>query len=195
MPAGSIKMLRSQYRMPPEVCEFLSRRFYGGLLVTAPEKLRFRDTDLPALEWHSHNERETQEGTSFFNDKEIDMVADLLTSPSSELYAARLAANAENVIVITFYSEQARRLQSRLRTTCPFVSVMTVDSSQGSEADYVLLSCVRCNHSRNIGHVADKHRFNVALSRARKRLIVVGSDRTMVRPWGGEGNGREAAGI
>jgi hypothetical protein len=194
MPAGSIKMLRSQYRMPPEVCEFLSRRFYGGLLVTAPEKLRFRDTDLPALEWHSHNERETQEGTSFFNDKEIDMVADLLTSPSSELYAARLAANAENVIVITFYSEQARRLQSRLRTTCPFVSVMTVDSSQGSEADYVLLSCVRCNHSRNIGHVADKHRFNVALSRARKRLIVVGSDRTMVRPWGGEGNLREAAG-
>ena len=54
-------------------------------------------------------------------------------------------------------------------------------SLQGSEADYVILSCVRCNHGHDIGHVADERRINVAVSRTRKRLFIIGNDRTLMR--------------
>ena len=61
---------------------------------------------------------------------------------------------------------------------------MTVDSAQGSETDYVILSCVRCNGGQDIGRfVADDRRVNVAMSRARKQLIVVGSSKTLVRTF------------
>jgi hypothetical protein len=65
---------------------------------------------------------------------------------------------------------------------------MTVDSAQGSETDYVILSCVRCNGGHDIGRfVADDRRVNVAMSRARKQLIVVGSSKTLVRRQQGDG--------
>ena len=85
-------------------------------------------------------------------------------------------------MVITFYAAQARRLRDCLQATRPDVLVMTVDSAQGSETDYVILSCVRCNGGHDIGRfVADDRRVNVAMSRARKQLIVVGSSKTLVR--------------
>lgn len=180
LPKGSIKMLRTQYRMPPVICDFLSRRFYDSLLTTAPQKvLQSAQTPGPALVWRDHKCRESRtfEGTSYYNELEIDIIANLLTS--SQLNAERLAANYETVMVIAYYSEQARQLQACLHTTCPYVSVMTVDAAQGSEADYAILSCVRCNDSRSIGHVADKRRVNVALSRARKNLIIVSSAHTL----------------
>ena len=89
-------------------------------------------------------------------------------------------------MVTTFYAAQARRLQERLQAERPDVLVMTVDSAQGSETDYVILSCVRCNDGHNIGRfVADPRRVNVAMSRARKQLIVVGSSKTLVRTCSG----------
>ena len=91
-------------------------------------------------------------------------------------------------MVITFYAAQARRLQDRLQATRPDVLVMTVDSAQGSETDYVILSCVRCNGGHDIGRfVADDRRVNVAMSRARRQLIGVGSSQTLVRRQQGGG--------
>ena len=190
LPKGSVKMLGIQYRMPSQISDFLSRRFYDGLLTTAQVKRR-QDAQTPAIVWHDHKYRESLEGSSYYNEEELDIIADLLTSSRSELNAERLAANAETVMVIAFYSEQVRQVQARLGTRCPHVSVMTVDAAQGSEADYVILSCVRCNNSRSIGHVADERRVNVAFSRARKSLIIVGSAQTLVRPWGGGKKGGE----
>ena len=57
--------------------------------------------------------------------------------------------------------------------------IVTVDAAQGSEADVVVLSCVRCNRQRNLGFITDKNRLCVALSRAKDQLIVVGSRRTL----------------
>ena len=59
---------------------------------------------------------------------------------------------------------------------------MTVDAAQGCEADYVIISAVRSNPGCAIGHVANERRVNVALSRCRKRVIVVGNSQTLVRP-------------
>ena len=56
---------------------------------------------------------------------------------------------------------------------------MTVDQAQGSESDIVILSCVRSNHNRNIGFVSNPNRLNVAVSRARERIVVIGSTNTL----------------
>jgi hypothetical protein len=183
---GSVKMLQTQYRMPPEICNFISDRFYDRALTTAEHKLKRVSQDFRrsnALEWidYTHG-RESQEGTSKYNETELDIIVDLLSS-RTELASKRLSAASEKVMVITFYAAQARRLQDRLQQASrPDVLVMTVDSAQGSETDYVILSCVRCNGGHDIGRfVADDRRVNVAMSRARKQLIVVGSSKTLVR--------------
>jgi len=181
LPKGSVKMLQTQYRMPREICQFISDRFYDGALTTAEHKRERVSQDCRPLEWidYTHG-RESQEGTSKYNEMELDIIDRLLSR--TELTSERLSAASEKVSVITFYAAQARRLQDRLQATRPDVLVMTVDSAQGSETDYVILSCVRCNGGHDIGRfVADDRRVNVAMSRARKQLIVVGSSKTLVR--------------
>jgi len=190
LPDGSVKMLRTQYRMPPEICNFLSSRFYDGALTTAEQKLEKlekvpRDRRRSkALEWIDYSDGcESLEGTSKYNETELGMIEDLLNS-RHELASDRLAAASETVMVITFYAAQVKHLQDRLQAKRPDVLVMTVDSAQGSETDYVILSCVRCNGGQDIGRfVADDRRVNVAMSRARKQLIVVGSSKTLVRTF------------
>ena len=184
LPKGSVKMLETQYRMPPEICDFLSYRFYGGVLKTAHQKLEQMSRDCrrsKALEWIDSPGHESREGTSLYNEKELGIIVKILTS-RPELAAAKLEGAKETVMVTTFYAAQARRLQERLQAERPDVLVMTVDSAQGSETDYVILSCVRCNGGHDIGRfVAGPRRVNVAMSRARKQLIVVGSSKTLVR--------------
>jgi len=137
----------------------------------------------PAISWHKHNVHEDAVGTSYCNDMEIEMIINLINT-KRELDAEQLRITSETLVVIAFYSEQVRRLQAQLANIRSDVQVMTVDAAQGSEADYVVLSCVRANHFNSIGHAADERRFNVAMSRARKKLFIVGSTQTLVRPWG-----------
>jgi len=92
---------------------------------------------------------------------------------SEEIIPSLAAGGTEQkVTVITFYKAQQRLLQEKLGAAA---TVMTVDSAQGSEADVVILSCVRSNTEEGIGHVKDDRRINVALSRAKDKLIVVGN--------------------
>ena len=181
LPEKSVEMLKIQYRMPSEICDLLSRHFYDGRLETAPCK---GNTQISPIKWFNHNHHESHEGTSKYNEREIDMIVATLTTSkcatSKKLAQETLKLKKETVIVITFYSEQTRRLQKLLNTDRPDVRIMTVDSAQGSESDYVLMSCVRCNKRGQVGHVADHRRVNVAMSRARKQLIVFGSAKTLL---------------
>ena len=141
LPAGSIKMLRLQYRMPPQICEFLSAQFYNSSVNTADEtRLRCSHLSEPAITWLDHNEHESNHGTSFYNTAEIRMIVDLLNSEPA-LARDKLAAQQKTAVVITFYSAQVARLQARLQSSRPDVFIMTVDAAQGCEADYVVLSC------------------------------------------------------
>ena len=182
LPDKSVEMLKIQYRMPSEICDLLSRHFYDGRLETAPCK---GNTQISPIKWFNHNHHESHEGTSKYNEREIDMIVATLTTSkcltSKKLAQETLKSKKETVIVITFYSEQTRRLQKLLNTDRPDVRIMTVDSAQGSESDYVLMSCVRCNKRGQVGHVADHRRVNVAMSRARKQLIIFGSANTLLR--------------
>lgn len=181
LPEG-VQMLRIQYRMPREICELLSKRLYNGQLETS-DQLQAHSS-LPAICWidHLNPELKDESSTSLYNDEEIELVCNLLET-RKYLSPKELWKNAETVAVITFYSAQARRLRDELRDRHKAANVMTVDSAQGCEADYVIISCVRSNTWGAIGHVADTRRINVALSRAKKQVIVVGDSKTLVRPY------------
>ena len=63
----------------------------------------------------------------------------------------------------------------------PNFRIITVDAAQGSEADVVVLSCVRCNPRGELGFIANRNRLCVALSRAKERLVIIGSRQTLTR--------------
>lgn len=84
---------------------------------------------------------------------------------------------ASSIGVITFYAAQARHITDALRGTG--VEAKSVDGFQGREAELIILSCVRANSRGAIGFAADARRVNVALTRARRGLIVLGDRATL----------------
>lgn len=93
-----------------------------------------------------------------------------------------------SVLVIAFYRKQVEELRKAFERAGYAESaipnqglrIATVDQSQGSEADVVLISCVRSNDGHNIGFLTKPNRVNVAISRARSRLVLVGDKSTLV---------------
>ena len=194
---SNVPMLKEQYRMHPAICELVSNQFYKGELVTGDhvKAMRLR---VPAggITWldYPDMQAESPDRLKKCNMTEVDLLGAFM---SDELPA--LLSRGKSVAVITFYKQQERELMKRgeecgtvktraelkktgesgSRFTHPNFRIVTVDAAQGSEADVILLSCVRCNRQRNIGFIKDKNRLCVALSRARERLIVVGSRTTL----------------
>jgi ATP-dependent RNA/DNA helicase IGHMBP2 len=83
-----------------------------------------------------------------------------------------------SVCVLTFYNAQVKCIKSVMKGLTG-VSVMTVDSFQGSEADIVLISFVRANSKNRVGFLQDFQRLNVALTRAKRLLVLFGSGNTL----------------
>jgi len=90
----------------------------------------------------------------------------------------RTYANDTSICVLTFYNAQVLCIKNILRDRGD-VSVMTVDSFQGSEADIVLISFVRANPKNRVGFLKDFQRLNVALTRAKHLLALFGSGSTL----------------
>ena len=194
---SNIPMLKEQYRMHPSICDLVSNQFYKGELITGDhvKAMRLR---VPAggITWLDYPEiqAESTDRLRMCNMVEVDLLGAFMCD---ELPA--LLSQGKSVAVITFYKQQFMELikmgeacgtvktredmkksgDSGSRFTHPNFRIVTVDAAQGSEADVILLSCVRCNRQRNIGFIKDKNRLCVALSRARERLIVVGSRTTL----------------
>ncbi len=95
--------------------------------------------------------------------------------PLAAQHTADVHKAGNKIVIITLDKAQQRLLELMLaeQTLTETPVVMTVDSAQGSEADIVILSLVRSNDTNNIGHARDRQRINVALSRAKHRLIIV----------------------
>jgi ATP-dependent RNA/DNA helicase IGHMBP2 len=180
-------MLREQYRMNEGLMALISQEFYQGELRAHPavagrslsEVLREGAAiDAPPflfLDTAGKGFDEAQEAgsESFENRGEAGLVAARVEA----LLAAGLPAEA--MAVITPYRGQVAMLQARLAGFG--VEVDTVDAFQGREADAVLVSCVRSNAEGQVGFLADLRRMNVALSRARRHLFVVGDSATLAR--------------
>ena len=183
--------LRTQYRMPGPLRAFPSRRFYGGALRDAatvvarptapPRGFAWPRADAPVA-FLSVAAAERREGTSCANDAEAaavaDVVAGLVTGGS---------VRAADVGVVTPYAAQARLVRQRLGDGAVEVEVASVDAFQGREKEVVVVSTVRANAGGDVGFLSDWRRGNVALTRARRALVVVGHAPTLLREplaWG-----------
>jgi hypothetical protein len=188
-PEGSRQMLNTQRRMPRVIGDFISGQFYGGGLGSATNRpdrdelfaapLAFVDTaELPAAQRRERRPRpgEPWPHTSWVNDAEADLIADLVA-----YYDAR---KSDWVVIVPFSAQEgrvsallAKRLGDEERAAA---KVASVDSFQGGEHDTVIFGFTRSNSRGSVGFFKDVRRSNVAFSRARQRLIMVGDMSTLI---------------
>ena len=180
--------LRRQYRMHPAIGNLISQAFYDGNLEQGLESEEFQTYGWfrrPVL-WLSTagltDREENQRGQSFANLAESNQIHQWLRDFETE---CRERSLHPMVGVISGYQAQVSELTRRIDPDNLIfwqnlqIEVATVDSFQGRECDVVLYSMVRSNAQGNIGFLRDYRRINVALSRARNLLIIVGDDDTM----------------
>ncbi|QWF84961.1 serine/threonine-protein kinase [Amycolatopsis sp. CA-230715] len=174
--------LTHQHRMHPTIGRLISKSFYEGKLTSEPRELsKTVDTAFAsAVVWVDtsprSDRREGRNGLSFRNKGEARVISDLLDR--LEWVASR---NAEqfSVAVLTGYDAQRREVtetlaQRELSRPNLKVRVATVDAYQGQEADVCIFSITRSNSSNEFGFLSSEERINVALSRGRDALIIVG---------------------
>lgn len=178
------RMLKEQHRMHETVMTLASETMYGGQLRAHPSAAR-RDLapllntalDAPPLLFIDTAgkgfDEQTGEGSeSLMNEGE----ADLIVARVEALVGAGLPA--EDIAVITPYRAQAAHLAERL-SGLPGLEVDTIDAFQGREKEAVLVSMVRSNGEQAMGFLKDVRRMNVAMTRARRHLFMVGDSATL----------------
>ncbi len=184
---GVKRMLREQYRMNAAIMDFPSREMYGGELRAHPSvaERTLADVLTPGAEVDAppviyldtagkgFDEEVETTTRSLFNDGE----AGLIEARVKALLA--LGLSPRELAVITPYSAQAHRLRERVEALHPDVEVDTVDAFQGREKDAILVSLTRSNGEGQLGFLTDLRRMNVALTRARRHLFVVGDSATL----------------
>jgi hypothetical protein len=183
-----VRMLDTQYRMHPTIARFPSEHFYAGELTNGqnvserpPEKYTECKIFGPTVVWDIDS-TETKAGTSVKNPVEAAVLARLLLALFSQHPTTDFSGK---IGVLTPYQAQrseilgaCRLLSQRQRQ---WVEVNTVDAFQGREKDIIIFSCVRANAGKGIGFLADKRRMNVALTRARHAVWVLGNRKSLCR--------------
>ena len=193
----AVELLRIQYRMNERIMQFSSSWFYHGLLESAPQ-IKHRgilDYDNPMV-WIDTSQIEGEEvyqeqfvGESFgrVNKAEANLTLQTLENYFRKIGKQRVLDERIDVGVISPYRAQVQYLRSQLRKKEFFkpyrhcISVNTVDGFQGQERDIILISLVRANNEGQIGFLRDLRRMNVAITRARMKLIILGDAPTLIR--------------
>ena len=176
-------MLTTQYRMHPTIREFPSSRFYENRLedgCSSSERppaagFLWPDWDKPVAFVPVHgSEMEEESGSSRSNMDEaavvVQVVNDLLLPGD---------LSPEDIGVISPYAGQVRLIRSMIEDTIEGLEVKSVDGYQGREKEIIVLSTVRANENGKVGFLSNYRRLNVALTRAKRGLIVIGDDRTL----------------
>ncbi|WP_142683077.1 AAA domain-containing protein [Chitinophaga polysaccharea] len=185
----SVTLLEEQYRMHTTIMGYSSGIFYenklkahasvaGHLLFSGDSPLSFIDTAGCGFD-------EQADGTSTTNPEEAVFVFKHLTQLVTALEAHYQPNNFPSVAVISPYKQQIQLLKEQLQHSPllqPYagrISVNTIDSFQGQERDIVYISMTRSNTENKIGFLSDIRRMNVAMTRARKKLVVIGDSGTL----------------
>lgn len=204
-----VTLLDIQYRMHRDIMEFPSKWFYHGRLNAAPEvadrQVHIMDTPLTwidtgsrnattendeqetvssALDMNGNGERKNRSG-SISNSDEAKLVVHTLRDYVDMIGLERIVNDNVDFGIISPYRAQVRlirrllKLQRFYRRIRQQVSVHTVDGFQGQERDVIIISMVRDNDEGQIGFLGDLRRMNVAITRARMKLIIIGNSETL----------------
>jgi ATP-dependent RNA/DNA helicase IGHMBP2 len=184
----AVTLLDEQYRMNETIMGFSSKEFYGNRLKAhesvAHQLLAPGDLPLTFVDTAGCGFDEKLEGTSSTNPEEAAFLIKHLTQLVQE-DTGYTFDTFPTVAVISPYKEQIRILKELLLSSDvlqPYadkISVNTIDSFQGQERDVVYISMVRSNTTGDIGFLSDIRRMNVAMTRARKKLVVIGDSSTL----------------
>ena len=179
-----------QYRMHPCLSDFPSNKFYEGVLsngVSASDRtLSHVDfpwpvPSKPMMFWSQTGQEEmSASGTSFLNRAEAVAVEKCVT------HLLNSGVSPEDIGVVTPYEGQRAYVvqhMTRVGVLHPQlykdIQVASVDSFQGKEKDFIIMTCVRSNEKSGIGFLSDPRRLNVAITRARSGLIIIGNPKVL----------------
>ncbi|MCR5043631.1 MAG: AAA family ATPase [Bacteroidaceae bacterium] len=203
----AVTLLKVQYRMNDSIMKFSSDWFYHGQ-VESDGSVKHRsvlDYEHP-IEWIDGNEMLQQvnqklkveekldidfaeqfigENHGRINKAEAELVLSTLNNYINKIGQERFLAERLDVGIISPYKVQTQYLRQQIRKRAEFrpfrqvISVNTVDGFQGQERDIIMISLVRSNDSGQIGFLSDLRRMNVAMTRARMKLIIFGDKSTL----------------
>lgn len=188
-----VSLLTTQYRMREEIMGFSSNWFYQGQLKAAPEVSHrgILRIDSP-LEWIDTSlldipEEEQTENGSRINQAEAQIAIRQLHDYIEKIGKERILDERIDFGVISPYKAQVQYLRQLIRRDAFFrplrelITIHTVDGFQGQERDVILISLVRANERGRIGFLNDLRRMNVAITRARMKLLILGDSVTIAR--------------
>lgn len=182
-------LLRTQYRMHEQIMDFSSRVFYKNelvadeqnkswLLVEGDDPVQFIDT--AGCGFTEHTEKESK---STANKNEASLALTILEKLQESI--GHNILNQSSIGIITPYKAQLHILKELVeesetgKSLKENITINTVDAFQGQERDVIIISLVRCNEKGEIGFLKDTRRMNVAMTRARKKLIIIGDSATV----------------
>ena len=189
----TVSLLTLQYRMNDEIMRFSSDWFYDGRLQAAPE-VKYRgilDYDT-AIEWVNTegmdcNEEFVGESYGRINKAEAELSVGKLKDYIQKIGKERFLDERIDIGLISPYKAQVQYLRGLIRRDAFFkpyrqaITVNTVDGFQGQERDVIIISLVRANEEGNIGFLNDLRRMNVAMTRARMKLVIMGDASTLTK--------------
>ena len=185
----AVQMLGEQYRMHEVIMGHSSKVFYEDKLeahASVAKHLLFpEDLPLTFIDTAGCGFEEKVENSAISNPEEAELLFKHLKRLVTGLGAHYTSAQFPTIAVISPYKEQLYVLKEQMQQIPELmvhankISVNTIDSFQGQERDIVYISMTRCNYDGIIGFLSDTRRMNVAMTRARKKLVVIGDSATL----------------
>jgi len=189
--AAAVTLLQVQYRMHQSIMHFSGREFYNDQLVAhalvAERLLMANDQPLLFIDTAGCGFEEKQDGTGLSNPEEANAMLKHLAAYVQQLSTVHSPGNFPSIGIISPYRHQVAWLKEQvplvkeLADVLPAITVNTIDSFQGQERDVMYISLARSNSNNIIGFLAETRRMNVALTRARQKLVVVGDSATIAQ--------------
>ncbi|MES2830019.1 MAG: AAA domain-containing protein [Bacteroidota bacterium] len=186
---NAVILLEEQYRMHEKIMTYSSRVFYNNQLIAhesvAMQNLFKDDNPVLFIDTAGCGFDEKSEGTSVQNPEEAAFLVKHLTLFLNELCDFSSTGTIPNIGIIAPYQEQVKLLRvlfsesSIPENYISEISINSVDGFQGQERDIIYLSLTRSNNDQSIGFLSDIRRMNVAMTRAKKKLVVIGDSATL----------------
>lgn len=187
----SVVMLEEQYRMHEVIMGFSSQMFYNNALQAhasvAGHLLFPDDAPLKYIDTAGCGYDEVVEQTQVSNPDEAALLLKTLLHMLTDVSARLPQSDMPSIALIAPYKAQLSEMKNQFQNTPELqefahkISMNTIDSFQGQERDIVLISMTRSNAEGRVGFLSDTRRMNVAMTRARKKLVVIGDSATLSR--------------